>query len=133
MIPGTINFYHLYFLDLAKKKKVKSFTTEESKLYKKFKEQYGYSYQFIEVEMCFLVLNRLEILDEVNEKTNDKSMQKNLDVIEYIFQQYVKSNVPYFTKPGYDSRENQLASDSSDNEEVKKANSTFDFSKLFNR
>ena len=75
MIPGTVNFYHLYFLDLAKKKKkVKSFTTEESKLYKKFKEQYGYSYQFIEVEMWFLVLNRLEILDEINEKTNDKNI-----------------------------------------------------------
>ena len=45
LIPGTIHFYHLYFLDLAKKKKkLLNFSPEDKKLFKKFEEKHQHSY-----------------------------------------------------------------------------------------
>ena len=37
LIPGSVHFYHLYFLDLAKKKKsFDNFTKDEQELYNNF-------------------------------------------------------------------------------------------------
>ena len=102
LIPGTLNYYHLFFLDLGKtKKKVELFTPDELKLWAGFKEKHGKTSQFMEVEMLFLVLNRLDLLDGINDKTSNEEIQKNLDLIEYIFNQYVKSKPPLFMRPNY--------------------------------
>jgi len=42
MIPGSLHYFHLYFLDLLSKKKGQSeFTVEEGKMWAKFDEKYG--------------------------------------------------------------------------------------------
>ena len=42
LIPGTLHFYHLYFLDQVKKgKKLKDFSKDDTKLWEKFDEKYG--------------------------------------------------------------------------------------------
>ena len=41
LIPGTLHFYHLYFLNLAKhQKKFFDFTVEEAELYERFHEKH---------------------------------------------------------------------------------------------
>ena len=42
LIPGTINYYHLFFLDLVKNKKTfNDFSEEEKKMYKTFEKKHG--------------------------------------------------------------------------------------------
>ena len=42
LIPGTVNYYHLFFLDLVKNKKTfNDFSEEEKKMYKTFEEKHG--------------------------------------------------------------------------------------------
>ena len=42
LIPGTINYYHLFFLDLVKNKKTfNDFGENEKKMYQDFEEKHG--------------------------------------------------------------------------------------------
>ena len=42
LIPGTVHYFHLYFLDLVKrKKKVDDFTSQEKSLYATFNKKFG--------------------------------------------------------------------------------------------
>ena len=42
LIPGTINYYHLFFLDLVKNKKTfNDFSENEKKMYQDFEEKHG--------------------------------------------------------------------------------------------
>lgn len=71
LIPGTLNYYHLFFLDLVKhKKKISDFSKEETKQYKQFNEQHGQTKQFYEIEMWLLLLNRLDELPKVNAQSS---------------------------------------------------------------
>ena len=90
LIPGTINYYHLFFLDLIKKKKTfASFTQEEKDMYSTFEEKHGKQDKFYEVEMQLLVLNRLENLPEVKTESSDADVQQNVDLIEYFYDKFV--------------------------------------------
>jgi hypothetical protein len=85
LIPGTKNFYHLYFLDLVKKKKkLIDFSDEEKDLYKKFNSQYGQSQEFYEVEMWIMLLNRIELMTPTNEDTHEADIDENLNLIDYL-------------------------------------------------
>lgn len=96
LIPGTVYYFHLYFLDLVKKKKtIDDFTDEEVALYNKFQEKHGKTSEFTEIETWVLVINRIEGLPKVDAETNEEGIKENLDVIEYLYYYYVKEEAEY--------------------------------------
>ena len=61
LIPGTVYYFHLYFLDLMEtKKKVDQFNEEDAKLWKQFQKKHGLTAHFYEVETQFNLLCKLE-------------------------------------------------------------------------
>ena len=85
LIPGTKNFYHLYFLDLVKKKKkLIDFSDEEKELYKKFNTQFGQSQEFYEVEMWIMLLNRIELMTPTTQDTELADIEENLNLMDYL-------------------------------------------------
>lgn len=100
MIPGTVYYFHLYFLDLVKKKKtIDEFNDEQIKLYNIFEEKHGQSTQFSEIETWVLVTNRIEGLPKVNSETNEQDIEQNIDVIEYLYDTYVSKQEISYRKP----------------------------------
>ena len=65
LIPGTKAFYHLYFLDVVKHQN--PFTSEQEELYGKFKEEYGSTPQFHEIETWLNLINKLQKLTPISE------------------------------------------------------------------
>ena len=53
MIPGTLYYFHLYFIDLAKTKEFDDFTEDEKSLYSKFEKKFNNTQEFQEVEIAF--------------------------------------------------------------------------------
>jgi len=55
LIPGSLNYYHLYFLDLLKRKKFADFSEAEKNDYNKFFTQHHTTSLFNEVEAQMLL------------------------------------------------------------------------------
>ena len=53
MIPGTLYYFHLYFIDLAKTKQFDDLTEDEKSLYSKFEKKFNNTREFQEVEIAF--------------------------------------------------------------------------------
>ena len=88
LIPGTLFYYHLYFLHLAKQKDFDKLSKNEASLYDKFKQHYERSMEFLEVETAFHVLRKMEKLPKtIDEKTSSKNIDSYLDLVEYIDKQ----------------------------------------------
>lgn len=68
------------------------------KLYNLFEEKYGQSTQFTEIETWVLVTNRIEGLPKVDKDTNSQDIEQNIDVIEYLYDNYIKQKID-FNKP----------------------------------
>jgi len=102
LIPGSVNYFHLYFLDLAKKQKdTEAWNDEQDLLYDKFEEKFGNSHQFFEVEMWLLVFNRLDTIPKLTENSNDEDVDENIDLIEYLYEQYVDVKKSEIRKPSF--------------------------------
>ena len=81
LIPGTLHYYHLYFLDQVKRgKKLKDFSKDDKALWEKFDQKFGQTSQFYEVETW---LNVLQPLDEL------KDFKKCKDMIKYLLDHYL--------------------------------------------
>ena len=132
LIPGTVNYFHLFFLDLVKKKKtIDEFTDEEIKLYNIFEEKYGTTTQFTEIETWVLVVNRIEGLPRVNSDTNAEDIGQNIDVIEYLYDNYIKKDL-IFRKPAVLEEEDH-SEESSLIEDKKEKLQTLDLDGKFDR
>ena len=68
------------------------------KLYNLFEEKYGQTTQFTEIETWVLVINRIEGLPKVDKDTNSQDIEQNIDVIEYLYDNYIKQKID-FNKP----------------------------------
>ena len=102
LIPGTLDYYHLYFLDLVKQKKtLEEFSAQEKKMYQTFNSQFGQTAQFYEIEMRILLLNRLEELPRVDQDASKEDIQANLELIEYLQENYLKQTSGSAAKPDW--------------------------------
>ena len=81
LIPGTLHFYHLYFLDQVKRgKKLKDFSKDDKALWEKFDQKFGQTPYFYEVETWLNVLHPLGEL---------KDFKKSKDMIKYLLDHYL--------------------------------------------
>ena len=139
LIPGTVNFYHLYFLDLVKrKKKLEDFSDDEKDLYKKFNTQFGQTQQFYEVEMWIMLLNRIDAMAPTNANTTDEDIQENLDLMEYLQDNYLqnRSNSKMGSRPSWmnDHNNDSSQSEGEDNDVSKNSKTeTKNFTALFSK
>jgi hypothetical protein len=104
LIPGTQHFYHLYFLDLVKrKKKLESFSKEETDLYAKFNKNFGQTEEFYEVEMYIILLNRMESMKPMNEDTDDKAVTDSIDLMTYLQDNFLQNrgSGQYYERPDW--------------------------------
>ena len=85
MIPGTLYYFHLYFIDLAKTKQFDDLTEDEKSLYSKFEKKFNNTREFQEVEIAFQVVRKLEKLpSKIDEKTSNEQVEAFLDVMDFI-------------------------------------------------
>ena len=71
LIPGSLEYYHLFFLDLVKKKKTQAnWTPEQVKLWEEFQTQHGDTTEFYEVETWLTVINPIEALPTLDENSS---------------------------------------------------------------
>ena len=83
---GTLYHMHLFFLDLAKRKKNQDmFTEEESVLFEKFKEQHGSTPEFNEIEVIYNLINQAEALpNQIDQSTSDDVIDNIISIVEFI-------------------------------------------------
>ena len=86
MTKGTLYHMHLYFLDLAKRKKWQNlFTNDEKEYYSKFKKDHGNTPEFMEIDILLNIINKIEELPkEIDENTNDDVIKELVTILEYI-------------------------------------------------
>mmetsp|Transcript_16285 Transcript_16285/g.25167 ORF Transcript_16285/g.25167 Transcript_16285/m.25167 type:complete len:327 (-) Transcript_16285:2609-3589(-) len=124
LIPGTKFYFHLFFLDLAKKKrKIEDFTDEEKKLWDKFDESFGTSIQFYEAETAFRVINKIEdeLPKDVGSATTDQDIYKIEEVVTYLRRFYLGGTYsthhskPEFLDPAFDHSSSQSGDEADEN------------------
>ena len=138
LIPGTLYYYHLYFIDMAKQKVFDQMTTEEASLYEHFKQNYSRTREFLEVETAFHVVHKLQKLPkEIDEQTSNEDVVAFLNLVDYIDDQ-INDQVfePQLSRPAYMNTQamQEGNSDQSEDEEAEgKQLECFDAAKYFNK
>lgn len=119
LTQGTLCYFHLYFIDLAKHKDFDELTADEKALYKKFESKFARSMEFLEVETAFHVIRRVEKLPgQIDEKTSSEDIDAYVDVMDYIDTQ-INTHVPpsSHSKPDFMTLQAQREGASSQSEE----------------
>lgn len=61
LIPGTLHYFHLYFLDLAKRGVTEErFDSEQAKMFAKFEKKHGTTPEFAEIDCWFSFIQKVE-------------------------------------------------------------------------
>lgn len=121
LIPGTIHYFHLYFLNLVKTKRTrKEWTKEQKDLWLQFDERFGTSEEFYEVETWLNVIHPLEALPEASEDLSKQDQKNYMSMIEYIKKYYMKMQERDIDveMPDYMKEQDIPGQSSSDNEDV---------------
>ena len=61
LIPGTLHYFHLYFLDLAKRGVTEDrFDAEQAKMFAKFEKKFGTTPEYAEIDCWFSFIQKVE-------------------------------------------------------------------------
>ena len=111
MIPGTLHYYHLFFLDLSKHKDFDQFDSWEKTLYQKFEKKFHKTKEFLEIETAFHVVRAIDKLPKkIDDKSRQEDVEKYLDLMDYIDTQINQEvHYPCHERPTFMSTQAQEA------------------------